>query len=71
MSSCELSLASDYVFLRIYFLCPDYLGNMKYDVQYFIYQIIYFQDCIPMVNLAAKLQKSGIGAFRFDFAGNG
>lgn len=29
------------------------------------------KECIPMVNLAALLQKSGISGFSFDFAGNG
>ncbi|XP_050218215.1 uncharacterized protein LOC126668986 [Mercurialis annua] len=29
------------------------------------------KDRIPMVNLAAALEKEGISAFRFDFAGNG
>ncbi|KAL8171064.1 hypothetical protein V2J09_022868 [Rumex salicifolius] len=29
------------------------------------------KECIPMVNLAASLQNSGISGFCFDFAGNG
>lgn len=33
--------------------------------------LTYFQDRIPMTNLAVNLGKEGISAFRFDFAGNG
>lgn len=33
--------------------------------------VILYQERIPMVNLAAALEKEGISAFHFDFAGNG
>ncbi|KAB1219817.1 hypothetical protein CJ030_MR3G009459 [Morella rubra] len=29
------------------------------------------KECIPLMNLAADLEREGISAFRFDFAGNG
>ena len=52
-------------------ICISILSKQKYWLIFFDVFALRVQERIPMVNLAAALEKEGISAFRFDFAGNG